>query len=117
MADALRRGLVDEEVSRVCLRVGVPGQHADAAFTRFLEDGRNTLLVLDAHRDDVNLARDPTFDDFGLLDRVEVGRAVPDQVNAKFARGLFGALAATDEIRIAFGFRHHRDGRAFDAAG
>ena len=85
VADPLRRRLVDEEVARVLLRVGVPRHDLDAALARLAQHRRDGRLVLDAHRDRVDAARDPRFDDLVLLRRIELGRAVPEQLDAQLA--------------------------------
>ena len=99
VADAFRRRLVDEEVARVRLGVGVPRQHLDAALPRLAQHGRDPGAVLHRHRDDVDAAGDPVLDHLVLPGRVEAGRAVPDQLDAELLRGLLRADAAADEVR------------------
>ena len=99
VADAFRRRLVDEEVARVGLGVGVPGQHLDAALARLAQHGRDAGAVLDRDRDRVDLARDPVLDELVLLRGVEAGRPVPDQLDAELLRRFLGAGAAADEVR------------------
>ena len=50
VGDALGRRLIDEEVAGVGLGVGVPGQHADAPFTRLAQHGGDAGPVLDGAR-------------------------------------------------------------------
>ena len=77
LADALRRRLIDEEVARVGLGVGIPGDDLDPSLAGLPQDGGDSFPVFDGNRDDVDAARDPGFDDFVLLGRVWIGRARP----------------------------------------
>ena len=109
VANAFGRSLVDEEVARVGLGVGVPGQHLDAALAGLAKDRRDAGPVLDRDGNHVDLARDPVLDDLVLLGRVESRRPIPDELDAELLRRFFGAGAAADEVRIAFRLGHHRD--------
>ena len=91
-ADALRRRLIDEKIARVFFGVGVPGHDLDTFRPSFSQHGRDAFLVLDADGDDIDAAGDPGLDDLVLLCRIEIGRAVPQQLGAEFLRGLFSTL-------------------------
>ena len=117
VADALGRRLVDEEVAGVLLGVGVPGDDLDAARPRLAQHRGDGDLVLHAHRDDVDAAGDPGLDHLVLLGGVEVGGAIPERARPRFPGRLFGALAAADEVGIAFGLGHHGDDRLALARG
>ena len=117
VADPFGCRLVDEEVARVGLGVGVPGQHADATIARLAQHGGNRGAVLDRDGDCVDMTGDPVLDELVLLRRVEARRSVPDQLHVLLARRLLRAGAAADEVRIALRLRHHGDNRAVRAAG
>ena len=101
------RGLIDEEIARILLRIRVPGEYLDAFRSRLSQDRRNAGLILHADRDDVDSARDPTLNYFVLLGRVEIRGTVPQEFDVEFLRRLFRADAATHEVRVALGLRHH----------
>ena len=107
-----RRRLVDEEVARVGLGVGVPGQDLDAALARLAQHRRDAAAVLDRHGDRVH-PRVIQFStsSFCLAASRPVG---PSQISStpSSLRRLLGAGAAADEVRIALGLRHHRDDRS-----
>src|SRR5207249_1575247 len=100
----------DEEVPRVGLGVCVPCEDLDAAGARFAQDGGDGLLVLDAHRDRVDAARDPRLDHLVLLRGIRFGRPVPQQPDPQLLRGLVRAGASAREVGIALALGHHRDG-------
>ena len=117
LRDAFGGRLVDEEIARVGLGVGVPRQHLDAALARLAQHGRDarrgsrprprstsTLRVIQLSTSSFCFAG------------VEAGRAVPDQLDAELARRFLRAGAAADEVRIALRLRHHRDHRAMRRA-
>ena len=79
----------------------------DAARACLPEHARDAPAILDRDGNHVDLACNPVLDQLVLPGGVEAGRAVPDQVDAKLPRGFLGARTAADEVRIAFGFRHH----------
>src|SRR5262249_43649232 len=101
VGDAFGRRLVDEEVARVGLGVGVPGEHLDPAFARLAQHRRNPAAVLDRDRNRVDPAGDPVLDQLVLTRRVEAGRAVPDELDAELPGGFFRARAAADGIPLA----------------
>src|SRR5262245_51904472 len=108
VSNSLRRGLVDKEVARIRLRVGVPGYHANPPSPGFAQDRRYSRLVFDADRNAIDAFGYPSLDDFVLPGRVKIGRAVPNQIDAQLGCGVFSALAAAYEVGIAFGLWHHR---------
>ena len=112
VADAFGRGLVDEELARVRLRVRVPREHVDAASARLPQDGRDTGAILDRNGNDVDPPRNPVFDQLVLFRRIQAGGPVPDQIHVQVTGRFLGARAAAHKIRIALGLRHHRDDRA-----
>ena len=65
------------------LGVGVPGHHLDAALPRLAQHGRDAGAILDRDRDHIDPAGDPALDQLVLLGGVEVGRAVPDELDAE----------------------------------
>src|SRR6478736_3162736 len=69
------------------------------ATTRLAQHGRHRGLILDADSHHVHTARNPRLDDLVLLRGIELGRAIPDEIDACLARGVLGALTATDEVR------------------
>ena len=105
--DAFGRCLIDEEVPRIGLRVGVPGEHLDAALARLAQHARDAASVLDRDGNDVDPARDPVFDQLVLARRIETGRPIPDQIDVELTGRLLGARPATDELRIPLRLRHH----------
>ena len=109
VGNTLGRRLVDEEIARVALRVRVPREHFDASLARLAQHRRDAGAVLDRDGNHVDLARNPVLDDLVLFGRVESRRSIPDELNPQLLSGLLGASAATDEVRIAFRLRHHRD--------
>ena len=75
------------------------------------------IINTHTHGDHVDTFRDPGFDDFILLRRIEVRRSIPQQIDAQFLGGFVRALFATDEVRIALGLGHHRDDGLASFAG
>ena len=65
--DALRRRLVDEEVSGVGLGIGIPREHTNIVSSGFPEHSRDRLLVFDADCDRIYTPGDPRLDNFILL--------------------------------------------------
>ena len=47
-------------------------------------------------------------DDFVLLGRVGVGRAVPNELDSQLFRGFLGSLLAGDEVGVSLALGHHR---------
>src|SRR5436190_3972654 len=78
IGDALGRRLVDEEIARAGLGVGVPGEDAYAALARLAEHARDAGAVLDRDRNYVDAAGDPVLHQLVLLRGVEARRSVPD---------------------------------------
>ena len=76
---------------------------------RLAQGGGDALLVFGRDGDHVHAERDPVLDDFVLLGRIRVGRAVEEQFDAEFLGGLVGAVLAGDEVGVALGFGHQRD--------
>src|SRR4030095_12832009 len=96
--DAFGRRLVDEEVARARLRVGIPGQDLDAALARLAQHRRNPAAALDRAGERVDFPRYHVLAQLVLARRVEARGPVPDQLDAELLRGFLRARAATDEI-------------------
>src|SRR6185503_7493515 len=75
------------------------------------------LLVLDAHRDDVDAAGEPRLHDLVLLRGIGLRGPVPEQLDPQLLRGLLGARPAAREVGIALVLRHHGDRRRLVLAG
>src|SRR4051812_48493151 len=112
VADIFRRSLVDEVVSRIGLRVRVPGHYLNAAGARLPQDGRYAWCVLDAHGDSVHASCNPALDYFVLFGRVQACGTVPDDIEVQLLRRFFRSDTATDEIGISLGLRHYADQHA-----
>ena len=101
--------LVDEEVARVGLGVGVPGQHAGCrarAPCAARVEMPPRFSTATAITSTLRVIQFSTSSFCCAASRL--GRAVPDQLDAELPRRFLGAGAAADEVRIALRLRHHR---------
>ena len=109
VANGLGSCLIDEIVARIRFGIRIPCRHLDPLRARLAEHGGNARRIFNAHRNRIYMARDPAFNHFILLGGVQARGTVPNQVDMKLFRRFFRARAATDEVRVAFRFRHYAD--------
>ena len=101
------RRVHDREVTRVRLRIRVPGQHLCPTQAGGLESRGQLNAALDADRKNRDALLHPLCDEPGLMGRIGTLGTIPTQLEPQLCRGLARTSMTVLEVRVVGALRHH----------
>ncbi len=99
--------MIDEEITRLLGGIGIPGNDLHATLTCFHERGGDGIGIIGSDRDDIELLRDPGFDESGLTGHIAGVRAIEDHIDSQFLGRFLDPFLASIEILNTEQLRHH----------